>query len=796
MRLLRSNEKACAQREPTAKGNSNQNARSSLRPKRRTASRWWQLGKGLALLALGVFVTILLLLDSQVRTTFEGRKWALPAHVYARSLELYVGAPITAQALQEELEQLGYRAVEQISGPGQYRRRASHFELHSRSFTFTDGVEPARLLSVVADQRIEALAQADSDQPLHLLRLEPMRIGGIYPAHYEDRELLRLEELPALLFEAVVAVEDRQFFNHFGLSVSGTLRALKTNLSGGRIQGGSTITQQLVKNFYLSSERTLQRKLREAVMALLLEWHYSKEQILEAYINEIYLGQAGKRAIHGYGLAARHYFAKPVSELALEEMALLVAVGKGASWYNPWNQPQRALKRRNLVLSILSREGVVREAAATHAKQQPLAVVPPERSSYNRYPAFLEWVKQQLQQDYRDSDLRAEGLRIFTSFDPLVQGQLERATAQRLQQLEQSYKIDANTLQSAATVVRIASGEVVALLGDRQPGYAGFNRALDARRQIGSTIKPAIYLTALEDSQNYTLAAPVSDRPITLTTDSGELWQPQNFDKKSHGELPLFSALARSYNLAAANLGLELGVDKVLDTLRRLGLEREPKAHPALLLGSLALTPMEVAQLYQTIAAEGFFTPLRAIREVYDADQQPLRRYDYSAQQRFSRDVMHLLHYALQGVMREGTGRRAYRWLDRQIASAGKTGTTNDNRDSWFAGFGGDFMGVVWVGRDDNGSMPITGSTGALPIWAETMQAIGLQPLAFGVPPGVDYRWVELPAQQLSAEGCANSYFLPYISGTAPELMTACGRAAERQRSDWLAPLRDWWRGR
>lgn len=766
-----------------------------MRPKRVTASPLWRLARLLAAALLALLLVQLIALDRELRSTFEGRKWALPAHVYARSLELYVGAPVSAQALQEELDQLGYRAVDEPHSPGHYRRRGDQFALYSRRFEFSDGVEEARRLNIVAGEQITALADA-SGAALHLLRLEPMRIGGIYPAHFEDRELLRLSELPALLAEAVVAVEDRHFYQHYGLSISGTLRALKSNLSGGRLQGGSTITQQLVKNLYLSAERSLQRKAREAIMALLLEWHYSKEQILEAYINEIYLGQAGRRAIHGYGLAARHYFAKPIDELELHELALVVAVGKGASWYNPWKQPQRALQRRDLVLAILAREGVVSAAAAQQAQRQPLAVVAAERSSYNRYPAFLEWVKQQLRHDYRDADLRAEGLRVFTSFDPRIQQQLERATTARLQQLEQQHNIAPGSLQSAAAVVRIASGEVVAMLGDRQPGYAGFNRALDARRQVGSTVKPAIYLTALEHASRYTLSTLVSDRPIALTTDSGELWQPQNFDKQSHGELPLFAALTRSYNLAAANLGLDLGIDRVLDTLRRLGLQREPELHPALLLGALALTPIEVAQLYQTIAAEGFYTPLGGIREVYDANQQPLRRYDYRVEQRFSREVMHLLHYTLQGVMRDGTGRRAYQWLDERVASAGKTGTTNDNRDSWFAGFGGDFLGVVWVGRDDNGTMPVTGSSGALPIWAETMANIAMQPLAFGVPPGVEYAWVELPQQLLSAEGCGDARFLPYLTGSAPQQLSECGRAAQRRSGDWLVPLRDWWRGR
>lgn len=743
----------------------------------------------LAVVALALLVAV----DIEVRATFEGRKWALPAHVYGRSLELYVGAPVTAEALQDELDQLGYRAVAEPSGPGQYRRLGNQFTVNSRSFEFTDGVEPARQLSIVADQSVRSLRDA-SDAQLNLLRLEPMRIGGIYPAHFEDRELLRLEQLPAQLVEAIVAVEDRHFYGHHGLSISGTLRALKSNLAGGRIQGGSTITQQLVKNFYLSSERSLQRKLREALMALLLELHYSKAEILEAYINEIYLGQAGKRAIHGYGLAARHYFAKPIAELELHEVALLVAVGKGASWYNPWRQPERARGRRDLVLQILAREGVVAAPAVERALQRPLGIVAPENSGFNRYPAFLDLVKQQLRQDYRDSDLRAEGLRVFTSFDPMVQGQLESAISERLAAAESHYRIEPGSLQAAASVVRIASGEVVALAGDRQPAFAGFNRALDARRQVGSTIKPAIYLTALEEPGRYTLGSPISDRPISMVTDSGERWEPQNFDKKSHGELPLYAALSSSYNLAAANLGLELGVDRVLDTLRRLGLVREPEPHPALLLGSLALAPIEVAQLYQTIAAEGFYTPLRAIREVYDANQQPLRRYDYRVEQRYSRAVMHLLHYALQGVMRDGTGRRAYQWLDREVAVAGKTGTTNDNRDSWFAGFGGDFLGVVWVGRDDNGSMPVTGSSGALPVWAQAMQGIGLQPLGAGLPTGVEYRWVELPSQLLSAEGCPGARYLPYLAGSAPTAVSRCGRsAAGRQSGDWLAPLRDWW---
>lgn len=737
---------------------------------------------------------LLVYLDIQVISQFEGRKWALPAHVYARSLEIYQGMKLSADELQWELRALGYQPVQAATVPGYFSRNRNRIHIYTREFSFWDGVEPAQAVSLTfSGGSVTNMRSLEDNRELSLVRLEPLRIGGIYPSHWEDREVVRLGEIPHYLADALVAVEDRDFYQHWGISPRGIARAIKHNIQNKRlVEGGSTITQQLVKNFYLDSERTLRRKLTEAVMSLLLDLHYSKREILETYINEVYLGQAGKRGIHGYGLASRHYFRKPLAELKLHQVALLVAVGKGASYYNPWKHPVRTKQRRDVVLDVLAREGVVTRAQAHAAKEKSLDVIAQPSFSYNDYPAYLDLVKRQLKEDYDEEDLNSEGLRVFTNLDPQVQRKLEQSIESQLSRIEKGYQLERNSLQSAAVVVRVGAAEVIAVAGDRQPRFAGFNRALDARRQIGSTIKPAVYLTALEQPSHYTLATLISDEALSVPTDEGEFWSPRNFAEKSHGEVPLYQALGHSYNQATARLGMELGLDNVTRTIKRLGHEGDIPRVPSMLLGSMAMSPFAVANLYHTIAAEGFYTPLRTIREVYDADNQPLKRYLYKVEQRFSQEAIHLTQYALQVVLREGTGKSAYNYLPKELSLAGKTGTTNDQRDSWFSGFSGNTLAVTWVGRDDNGRMPITGATGALQLWAQMMSKIDNQPLVFAKPERVVYKWVEPQNQVLSSKNCVGARYLPFVEGSEPRHKGTCVRRARRSISDWLRDTIEW----
>lgn len=734
-------------------------------------------------LAAAVGVVIL---DSVVRAKFEGAKWALPAHVFARPLDLYPGQALSQASLKWELEQLGYRAVSQVSRPGQYRLSGSSMDIYTRPFRFWDGDEPAQKISLRFEGRsVASLDTSVADKGV--VRLEPMLIGGIYPDHQEDRVLVTLDDIPPYLIGGLLAVEDRDFYQHFGVSPKGILRAMLSNLrAGSTVQGGSTITQQLVKNFYLSQERSLARKGVEAVMAVLLEFHYDKDEILEAYLNEVFLGQSGRRAIHGFGLASRHFFRQPIAELEIHKAALLVGMVKGASFYDPWRNPERAKTRRNLVLDVMAEQGVISARQAEVAKASPLDVSAKPGTSANPYPAYLELVRNQLQRDYRDEDLRSAGLRVFTHFDPRVQYQLEKSISSVVDNLEKGYRIETGKLETSAVMVRIGTADVLALAGGRKAGYAGYNRALDARRQIGSTIKPAVYLTALQQPERYSLSTPVSDTPVNIKNADGSRWRPENYKKTSAGQVPLYYALGNSLNQATVHLGMELGLPAVSRTIRDLGYQGDIQQVPSMLLGTTAMTPVEVATLYHTIAAEGFYTPLRAISAVYNADNEPLKRYPFETEQRFKPQTMHLLHYGLQVVMREGTGKGAYRRLPDDLAVAGKTGTTNDQRDSWFAGFSGDYVGVVWVGRDDNGKMPLTGASGALAVWSDVMAGLDTSSLSFLKPQGVSYHWVETATNRLASEGCAGSRYLPYIDGSEPTLKSACYRSTGQDVIHWL----------
>ncbi len=755
--------------------------------RKKTQNRWRRLfwKSTLWLFVLGLLG--LATLDVMVRVKFEGKKWALPAHVYARSLDLYEGLRIKPKELSWELDALGYRAVSRVAEPGQYRRRNNTIELYTRGFRFWDGEEPARRYTVSFDGNLLYYLGSGDDSP-SVVRLEPLRMGGIFPEHLEDRELVRLDELPPWLLEGLLAMEDRNFYQHYGVSFRGIARAMLANLrAGGMNQGGSTITQQLVKNFYLTQDRKLWRKIVEIPMAMLLELHYSKGEILETYINEVFLGQAGKRAIHGFALASRHYFQQPLQELDLHQVALLIAVVKGASYYDPWRHPQRARQRRDLVLAAMQENNIIDAKTVARYRNKGLGVVARRSLALNNYPAYLDLVKRQLRDDYSSTDLNSEGLRIFTSFDPQIQRRLEHSISSRLDNLEQGYRIEKGQLQAGAVVTSVGSGEVVAVAGGREPQFAGFNRALDAQRTVGSTLKPAVYLAALE-SQGYTLASILKDEPLTVDMAGGQRWRPRNFGRESHGDVPLYKALGYSYNLSTARLGMDIGIPAVADAVNRLGFERNVPELPSLSLGAVGMSPFDVSGMYHTIAADGFYTPLRAIRAIYDANNQPLKRYRHEVEQRFDPEAIHLLQYALQVVVREGTGKNVYKKLPSDLVVAGKTGTSNDQRDSWFAGFSGNYLSVVWLGRDDNGKMPLTGGTGALRVWADLMAGIDNEPLAFVRPERVSYVWVDSQGY-LSGERCEGARYLPFIEGTAPQIEGQCYQRPQRSVVDWFKEL-------
>ncbi|MCP4040862.1 MAG: penicillin-binding protein 1B, partial [Gammaproteobacteria bacterium] len=487
------------------------------------------------------------------------------------------------------------------------------------------------------------------------------------------------------------------------------------------------------------------------------------------YLNEVYLGQDGNHAIHGFGLAARFYFSRSLEDLTLSELALLVGLVRGASHYNPRRHPDRARDRRNLVIDLMAQQGLISETQAKAAKRATIGVTQKAIRGGYRYPAFFDLARRQLQRDYREDDLRTEGLRIFTTLDPIIQTKADRALRDRIPRLEKRYGIDRGSLQGALVVTDSGNGEVLAMVGGRTPETAGFNRALDAVRPIGSLVKPAVYLTALEAGVGYTLTSLLDDQPVRFEGEDGDIWSPRNYDRRSHGWIPLHTALSHSYNQATVRLGMDLGLRKVAHTLRRLGIEREVRVYPSMLLGTVALPPIEVARLYQTLAGGGFRGYLRSIREVTGPEHNPLARYRLSIDQVVAPEPVYLVNTALQEAFREGTGRNAYARLPGHPALVGKTGTTDELRDSWFAGFGGERLAVVWLGRDDNRPARLTGAQGALQVWSDLMQAVNEPPWLPPVPERVGWFWIDETSRQRTDPDCPGAVHFPFLIGTEPE---------------------------
>lgn len=734
------------------------------------------------LLASAVLVAMALIyLDAKVRYTFDEKQYQLPARVYARALVLERGKQIHARDLSAELTSLGYSASSRWRVPGRYWRQGDQFFIATRGYRSLGGsIPPLRFSVTIQNSTVTTLRDAGGSA-LSKVRLEPLEIGSIYPGHKEDRVLAKLDSVPRSLVDILLLIEDRHFYEHHGLSLRSIARAMLANIKAGRtVQGGSTLTQQLVKNIFLSADRSLFRKGVEAVMALMVELHYSKRDILQAYINEVYLGQEGPRGIHGFALASRHYFNRPLEDLDASQIAMLVGLVKGPSYYDPWRYPERALQRRNTVLAVMAEKEMITQAEQQRLSSGGLALAK-NSALEGVFPAYLDLVRRQLRRDYSEQDLQTEGMRIYTAFDPLVQRHAEKAMAAVLSGQDEQ-------LQGAMVVTDVKNGNVVAMVGGRQMRFAGFNRALDAVRAIGSLIKPAVYLTALQDARSYTLATPISDGPVEVAGADGSIWQPQNFDHRDHGNVPLHTALANSYNQATARLGMQVGLGKVLDMVQHLGIRRPLPELPSMLLGAAELSPLEVAAMYQTIAASGVHSPLRSITDIADSNGVAMAQYPLDQYQAVAKPTMHLLHYALIEVVREGTGKSVYQTLPEDFQVAGKTGTSDELRDSWFAGFSGDYLAVVWLGRDDNTSAGLTGAAGALRVWSAFMARASHAPMTFAVPDGIAYHWIDGQSGLLSREICENARYMPFIQGSAPRQRADCNANLPRVW-DWFKNL-------
>ena len=728
--------------------------------------------------AMVLFAFYLIKLDRTITTKFEGKRWDIPAKVYSQPLELYQGANVDKDTMKTWLELLNYQSNKSYNRTGSYHKSGNTYFIHTRGFTYSaNDIDQEQVIKMTISGNKIASVQSTIPAKTGIIRLEPVNIGGIYPDSNEDRMVVSLDQVPQPLIDALIATEDRGFYEHKGVSIRGIARAVFNNFSGGARQGGSTITQQLIKNFYLNSDRTMKRKANEALMAVLLELHYSKDDILQAYLNEIYLGQNGKRSINGFGLASQFYFDKPLNELRLDQQALLVGMAKGPSVYNPRRHPNDSKARRDVVLNNMLAVGVISQEDYDKALEKSLGVVDKPVEGKSQFPDFLDIVKRELNKVYYSDDLKNEGLIIISTMDPIAQLAADKAVERKLGELRRSGS-KTKDLQGALVSANPETGELVSVVGSGSE-FTGFNRAVDAKRQVGSLLKPIIYMTALE-SGRYNLASSVDDSPITVNLSDGTEWNPKNYDNRDHGYIPFTTALSQSYNHSAVRLGMEFGVDTFAKQLKRMGVKEEIPPYPSALLGSVNLSPMDMLGVYQVFATGGFRTPIHSIRSVIDDRGSILQRTGLNTQRSIPPETNFLINYALQDIVKNGTARRIQS-LGSHLNLAGKTGTTNDYRDAWFAGYSGNYVSVVWVGRDDNKPIGLSGGSGALPVWVDYMNRLKLTPVALPEPEGIEWLWLENNSGKLSNERCANARYLPVMSAYLPQEASSCAISLYQQ---------------
>ncbi|EGS2003596.1 bifunctional glycosyl transferase/transpeptidase [Enterobacter cloacae] len=667
-----------------------------------------------------VFVVLMAIygvyLDQKIRSRIDGKVWQLPAAVYGRMVNLEPDMSITKNEMVKLLEATQYRQVSKMTRPGEFTVQANSIEMIRRPFDFPDSKEGQVRARLTFDgDRLDTIENMDNNRQFGFFRLDPRLITMLSSANGEQRLFVARNGFPDLLVDTLLATEDRHFYEHDGISLYSIGRAVLANLTAGRtVQGASTLTQQLVKNLFLSSERSYWRKANEAYMAVLMDARYSKDRILELYMNEVYLGQSGDNEIRGFPLASLYYFGRPVEELSLDQQALLVGMVKGASIYNPWRNPKLALERRNLVLRLLQQQQVIDQELYDMLSARPLGVQP-RGGVISPQPAFMQLVRQELQSKLGDKVKDLSGVKIFTTFDSVAQDAAEKAAVEGIPALKKQRKL--SDLETAMVVVDRNSGEVRAMVGGAEPQFAGYNRAMQARRSIGSLAKPATYLTALSQPNQYRLNTWIADAPISLRQPNGQVWSPQNDDKQFSGQVMLVDALTRSMNVPTVNLGMSLGLPAIVDTWQKLGVAKE-QLHPvpAMILGALNLTPIEVAQAFQTIASGGNRAPLSALRSVIAEDGSVLYQSFPQAERAVPAQAAYMTLWTMQQVVQRGTGRQLGAKYP-GLHLAGKTGTTNNNVDTWFAGIDGREVVITWVGRDNNQPTKLYGASGAMSIY-------------------------------------------------------------------------------
>jgi penicillin-binding protein 1B len=722
--------------------------------------------------AIGFVVPYTLVLDHRVKTRVTEIDFTQPTRVYGSPQLLEAGVPMDKATLELELQMAGYTEAARVAHvPGTFSLDGDKFIIASRGYMDPVGGElPRRVRVTLGSGSIRSVFDLTADKPLRKTHLDPARIATLYGSEQEERIIVQLAELPPLLVQGVQAVEDRDFKNNHGIDLSSIARAAWADLRAGKkVQGASTITQQLVRNLFLDRNKTLVRKFNEAVLSILLDAHYSKGEILAAYCNEVFMGQQGNQAVHGFAAASWFYFGRPVQTLRPQEIALLVGMVQGPSYYDPRRNPERALARRDVALDAFHTTGLLNDAQWKAARAAPLDVTPKPQLVVDRFPAFMDVVRNQLKQDFSDQQLRSGGLAVYTTLDPAAQVYAEQSLDETLKGLGKR----GDKLEGAVVVVEPATGNVLAMVGGRGSDTHGFNRAYDARRPVGSSLKPFYYLMALTNPSRWNVASLLDDSPISMKLPNGKLWTPQNDDHVSHGEVPMVEALAKSYNLASVHLGMQLGVDRVAAFLRSFGLT-DVHANPSLLLGSVDMSPFQLAQLYEFFAADGHALPLLTLRGVLDAKGHVLKQYATKPGKGEYQQPERLVRWMMQQVTEYGTAAAIGNSSLASLNVAGKTGTSDHQRDSWFSGFTGDRLAVTWMGRDDNQPTHLWGATGALRVWMKLFEKMPSAPLSTSIGDGLQYAWIDPATGQGSLPQCDGARQYPFIDGYAPTVQNHC----------------------
>ena len=711
-------------------------------------------------------------MSAQVEKRFSSRRWSIPSTVYSDTTLLYPGQDINLSLFSEKLSNLGYRRVNGLPGQkGEIRIRTAALDIFLNDLK-TPWAERAGFLAEIglSGQRIETIRRKDNSKTIPIIELEPEEIMQFFGQERERRQLISIEQVPEHQIQAVLAAEDHRFFQHYGVDWRGILRAMMTNLRHGAIrQGGSTLTQQLAKNYFLTPERTFIRKLKELILALIIEFRYDKREILEIYLNEIYLGQKGSVAVNGLGEASFFYFGKPVKRLTLSEAAVIAGLIKAPNSYSPYNNMARCRERRDIVLEAMHRWEWITQSELEDAQAAPIKAVG-FIAADKKAPYFIDYLAEQLNSLYKPEDLSSLGLSIYTTLDTQVQMAAEKALAKGLARLENSNpKLERaapeEKLQGAIVVIQPKTGHILALVGGRNYSVSQFNRITQARRQPGSAFKPLVYLSALDQFTPTTL---LSNDPQSYMV-NGEPWEPQNFEPVTEYTVSLRDALKKSYNLATVDLAMKTGLDRIVQLAAKFNFSTPVKPYPSLALGAFEVIPLELARAYCVFAAGGVQPFPLSLKGVVDENDRILEHQHLNIERLIPPAEAFIMNSMLQGVVREGTA-RSLQWRGVTWPVAGKTGTTNDFRDAWFAGYTPDILALVWVGFDSADPIEATGSAAALPIWADLMTAIPQyrSGTEFSIPQGVEKIMVCPVTGRPAVTGCPDPVEVYFLADQMP----------------------------